>query len=408
MATATYTVAADLGPVQVTVAERGTGRPFLLLHGGAGPQSVEAFAGMLAKSGARVLVPVHPGFGGTPRPEYLGSMHGLALTYLRLLDDLDLTGVTVIGNSIGGWIAAEMAIHASPRIGGVVLADAGGLQLDDHPAADFFSLTPDQVTEMAYYRPDKFRVDVATLTDQQKAAMAGNRAVLQDYTAQGMTDPGLLGQLGEVRVATLVVWGAADRIYPPEHGEAFAKAIPGARLVVIPEAGHLPQLEAPEALLEAVLDFTRMTEIRITGPADGEVALSGPITLRIMEDGRTTSHRLGLAEIVLAPHTDGPPQHRHTEHDEGFYVVSGTVRFTSGPTSFDAPARTLVMVPPGAAHSFANPGDAPSVMLNTFTPDRYIGYFRELRDQVAAGLPPSAELVARTMARYGTEPATPQ
>jgi pimeloyl-ACP methyl ester carboxylesterase/mannose-6-phosphate isomerase-like protein (cupin superfamily) len=409
MTTATYSVVADgLGPVPVTVTERGAGHPFLLLHGGAGPQSVEAFAGMLAKSGARVLVPVHPGFGGTPRPEYLHTMRGLALTYLRLLDDLELTGVTVIGNSIGGWIAAEMAIHASPRIAGVVLADAGGLQLDDHPGADFFSLTPDQVTELAYYRPDNFRIDVATLPDQQKAAMAGNRAALQDYTGQGMTDPGLLGQLGEVPVPTLVVWGEADRIYPPEHGEAFAKAIPGARLVIIPEAGHLPQLEAPEALLAAVLDFTRMTEIRVTGPADGEVALSGPITLRILEDGGTTSHRLGLAEIVLAPHTDGPPQHRHAEHDEGFYVVSGTVRFSSGPTSFDAPARTLVMVPPGAAHSFANPGDDPAVMLNTFTPDLYIGYFRELRDQTAAGRPPSAELVARTMARYGTEPATPK
>jgi pimeloyl-ACP methyl ester carboxylesterase/mannose-6-phosphate isomerase-like protein (cupin superfamily) len=407
MTTATYAVATEPGPVQVTVTEYGEGRPFVLLHGGAGPQSVEGFAGMLAQSGARVLVPVHPGFGGTPRPECLHTMRGLALTYIRLLDDLDLTGVTVIGNSVGGWIAAEMAIHATPRIAGVVLADAGGLQLDEHPAADFFSLTPDEVADRAYYRPDRFRVDIGTLTDQQKAAMAGNRAALQDYTSAGMTDPGLLGQLGQVRVPTLVIWGAADRIYPPEHGEAFAKAIPGARLVTIPEAGHLPQLEAPEALLGAVLDFTRMTQIRITGPADGEVALSGPVTLRIVEDGGTTSHRLGLAEIMLAPHTDGPPQHRHAEHDEGFYVVSGTVRFSSGLTSFDAPARTLVMVPPGAAHGFANPGDAPAVMLNTFTPDLYVGYFRELRDQVAAGRPPSAELIARTMARYGTEPATP-
>ena len=73
----------------------------------------------------------------------------------------------------------------------------------------------------------------------------------------GLTDPSLLGRLGSVRVPVLVVWGAADRIYPPEHGEAFAKAIPGARLVVLDEAGHLPQLEAPSALLAAVLDFAR-------------------------------------------------------------------------------------------------------------------------------------------------------
>jgi len=184
-------------------------------------------------------------------------MRGLALAYTYLLDELDLTGVTVIGNSVGGWIAAEMAIHASPRVSRVVLVDAGGLEVAGHPAADFFSLTPDQVTEMAYHQPDRFRVDVSALPEQAKAAIAGNRAALQAYTAQGMTDPSLLGQLSSVRVPVLVVWGAADRIYPPEHGEAFAKAIPGAQLVVLDEAGHLPQLEVPTALLAAVLDFTR-------------------------------------------------------------------------------------------------------------------------------------------------------
>jgi pimeloyl-ACP methyl ester carboxylesterase len=254
----TYTVQpAPLGPVQVEVTEYGEGRPVLLLHGGAGPQSVTGFAELLAATGSRVIVPVHPGFGGTTRPEHLHSMRGLALTYARLLDELDLAGVTVIGNSIGGWIAAEMAIHAGPRISGVVLVDAGGLQVEDHPGADFFSLTPDQVTDMAYYEPARFRVDFAALPDQAKAAIAGNQAALRAYTAGGMTDPSLLGQLGSVRVPVLVVWGAADRIYPPEHGEAFVKAIPGARLVVLDKAGHLPQLEAPSALLAAVQEFTR-------------------------------------------------------------------------------------------------------------------------------------------------------
>jgi pimeloyl-ACP methyl ester carboxylesterase len=254
----TYTVqAARLGPVRVDVTEYGAGQPFLLLHGGAGPQSVAGFGEMLAATGSRVIVPVHPGFGGTARPEYLHSIRDLALTYVHLLDEMDLTGVTVIGNSVGGWIAAEMAIHASARISRVVLVDAGGLQLEDHPGADFFSLTPDQVTDMAYYQPDKFRVDFAALPDQAKAAIAGNQAALRAYTAEGMTDPSLLGQLSEVRVPVLVVWGAADRIYPPEHGEAFAKAIPDARLVVVDKAGHLPQLEEPSALLAAVLDFAR-------------------------------------------------------------------------------------------------------------------------------------------------------
>ena len=90
-----------------------------------------------------------------------------------------------------------------------------------------------------------------------------------------------------------------------------------------------------------------------------------------------------MGEIVVAPHTDGPPQHRHAQHDEGFYVVAGTVRFTRGETSYDAPTGTLVMVPPGAPHTFANPGDEPAVMLNTFTPDLYVQYFRDIRDLIA-------------------------
>jgi mannose-6-phosphate isomerase-like protein (cupin superfamily) len=150
-----------------------------------------------------------------------------------------------------------------------------------------------------------------------------------------------------------------------------------------------------------------VTGISVVGLADGEQVLTGPASVRIIEDGSTTSGRLGMAEIVLAPHAGGPPQHRHARHDEGFYVVSGTVRFTSGERSFDATARTLVMVPPGAPHTFANPGDEPAVILNTFTPDLYVQYFRDVRALVSAGQPASAEQLAEVMARYATEPVHP-
>src|SRR3984885_7018678 len=149
-----------------------------------------------------------------------------------------------------------------------------------------------------------------------------------------------------------------------------------------------------------------MAEISVVGPEAGEPTLSGPASVRIIEDGSTTSGRLGMAEIVVAPPAAGPPQHRHRQHDEGFYVVSGTVRFTSGEKSFDAPPRTLVMVPPGSPHTFANQGEEPAVILNTFTPDLYVQYFRDLREMTADGQPPSAELITDLMTRYATEPAT--
>jgi mannose-6-phosphate isomerase-like protein (cupin superfamily) len=149
-----------------------------------------------------------------------------------------------------------------------------------------------------------------------------------------------------------------------------------------------------------------MPDVLIVGPGDGDVVISGPTQMRILEDGSHTAHRLGLGEITIAPHTDGPPQHRHAQHDEGFYVLSGTVRFTVGAAAHDVGAGTLVMVPPGAPHTFANPGDVPAVILNTFTPDLYVQYFRDLRDMIAAGHPLSPGVITDVMARYATTPAT--
>ncbi|MEU9452269.1 cupin domain-containing protein [Streptomyces sp. NPDC048277] len=145
--------------------------------------------------------------------------------------------------------------------------------------------------------------------------------------------------------------------------------------------------------------------VAIVGPDDGEVLMLGTTRMRVLEDGRTTGHRLGLAESVLAPHTPGPPQHRHARHDEGFYVISGSVRFTVGEESYDVMAGTLVMVPPGAPHTFANVTGEPAVMLSTFTPDLYVQYFRDLRDMFATGRPPTPGESAEVMSRYATEPA---
>ena len=127
--------------------------------------------------------------------------------------------------------------------------------------------------------------------------------------------------------------------------------------------------------------------VSVVGPGDGETIVLGTTRMRVLEDGSHTGHRLAIAESVLAPHTQGPPQHRHAQHDEGFYILSGTVRFTVGDEDHDATTGTLVMVPPGTPHTFANLTDEPAVMLNTFTPDLYVQYFRDLqeRDRRAAG-----------------------
>jgi pimeloyl-ACP methyl ester carboxylesterase len=227
------------------------------------PAGAPPKAALVRVVAVRVLTPVNPGFGGTPRRERLDSVRKLAEVYRHLIDHLDLAGVTVVGSSIGGWIAAELTLAASDRIARLILLDAAGLDSAEHPITDFFSLTLDQVTELSWANPDAHRIDLSAMTDAQKAIMAGNRAALQGYSGPSMADPGLVTRLAGITVPTLVVWGEADRMTTPAYGKEYAAAIPGTEFHLLPGAGHLPQMETPEALLTLVEQFTG------TAPADG-------------------------------------------------------------------------------------------------------------------------------------------
>lgn len=252
-----------IGEVQVSFQDLGRGRPYLVLHGGAGPMSVEGFARTLSgRDGTRVILPTHPGFGGTPRPERLNTVRGLAEVYVALLDELDLHDVTLFGNSIGGWLAAEIALLASPRVHGLVLVDAGGIDVAGHPAAEVSTLTPDRLSALAYHDPARFRIDPTQQTEAQRTAMAANRSAMTVYAGRGKgSDPTLRERLRSITVPTLVLWGESDGIYDPEYGRAYAEAIPGSTFRLVPAAGHLPQLEAPQEVLRLLLAFPAIANL---------------------------------------------------------------------------------------------------------------------------------------------------
>jgi pimeloyl-ACP methyl ester carboxylesterase len=177
----TETVEIDGTRVEFILIDQGTGRTFLLLHGGGGAQSVAGFADLLASEHpARVLTPIHPGFNATTQPSQLNSARSLARVYAATLDQLDLTDVTVVGNSFGGWVAAELALLANRRISGVVLVNAVGLHLADHPIADLFALTMDEVADVAYYEPKKFRIDVVGHRRQDRRGRARTSVCRRD------------------------------------------------------------------------------------------------------------------------------------------------------------------------------------------------------------------------------------
>lgn len=242
----------------ISLRDVGEGHPVLLLHGGGGPLTVNGFAERFAadaESDVRVLAPVHPGFDCTIRPVWLDSIGQLARLYVRLLEELDLSEVTVVGNSIGGWIAAEMAILDPARVGGYVIVDSVGIEVPGQPMADFYSLTPAQVAQRAYHDPDRFGIDPTRLAPEAQRLMAENRDTLAVYAGSTMTDPTLARRLAAVSKPTLVVWGEADRIASSDYGVAFARAIPGAEFVLMRETGHLPQIETPDALIRIIREF---------------------------------------------------------------------------------------------------------------------------------------------------------
>lgn len=255
---ASYTLTLpEQGAVEITVSEHGEGKPYLLLHGGAGPQSVAGFAQLLAALG-RVYAPSHPGFAGTQRPEWLASIGGLAALYVALIEQLDLDHVTVVGSSIGGWIAAEMALRKSSRIDRIILIDAVGIVVEGQGVADIFSLSLPEIAALSYHNPAVFLIPSAAPSDEEKRIMGGNRAALAVYGGQPpMTDPTLAQRLGAVETPTLVLWGESDGVVSPAYGQAYAEAIPGATFQLLPSAGHMPQLETPDQVLAAIRSFAQ-------------------------------------------------------------------------------------------------------------------------------------------------------
>ncbi|GLZ49672.1 hypothetical protein Acsp06_58570 [Actinomycetospora sp. NBRC 106375] len=243
------------------VDDRGTGRPVLVLHGGGGPASVAGMSAMLADLGLRVLTPTIPGFEGTDRPAGLDSVPDLARTYRRLLDDLGLSDVTVVGSSVGGWVAAQMALeeraHGTRRVRDVVLINAVGIDVPGHPITDVSAVPLDRLADLSYHDPDRFRVDPALFSEERRAAMADDAAVFATYAGDPyMHDPALLGRLPEVGVPALVVWGESDGIVDVDYGRAYAAAL-GAEFVTVPEAGHLPFVERPDAMREVLAPVLR-------------------------------------------------------------------------------------------------------------------------------------------------------
>jgi pimeloyl-ACP methyl ester carboxylesterase len=255
----TSTVAVQDGAFQVELREEGAGPDVVWLHGEGGP-SWSPYHDALAQR-RRVLAPTHPGYGASTGGDALDDIHDAIYFYLDLLDGLELRQPALVGHGLGGMFAAELAAVQPTRFSHLVLLDPFGLWLPEAPTLDYFVLPPAELAEALYRdRGSAAAQATAKAPEGQEALIAYMLERAQSMAAAArylwpIPDRGLSKRLHRVRAPTLIVWGQSDRVVPVAYGAEWQRRIPGSRLVVREDAGHMPHVEQPEALAELTIAF---------------------------------------------------------------------------------------------------------------------------------------------------------
>jgi pimeloyl-ACP methyl ester carboxylesterase len=243
---------------RIDMIERGAGPPLLFLHPENGIDPSIGAVAELAKT-ARVIAPTHPGFGGSDLPNGMRSVDDLSYFYLDLLDQLDLRDVTVVGVSLGAWIAAEIAVKSTARLSRLVMANAVGIKVGDRETRDIvdvFSLTDPEYLDLVYCDPNIGKRDYKALPDAEVLAAARAREATARFAwSPYFHNPRLMNRLHRIRIPTLFLWGTHDRMLSEAYGRAYCAAIPRARFEAIDRAGHFPHEEKPQVFAERVMNF---------------------------------------------------------------------------------------------------------------------------------------------------------
>jgi pimeloyl-ACP methyl ester carboxylesterase len=247
-----------IGDADVELFSGGSGEPLLFLHSAQGFHPSQPYVARLCAS-RKVYAPSHPGFGRSSLPDWLDSVDDIAHIYLELLDRLGLKQVDIVGCSLGGWIAADLASKVPERVRRLVLVGPVGVKtgpVDQLDVPDIFAMTPDAVQRLMWHDPAKAGMDFAAMSDEELTVLARNRESLALLSWEPyMHSAKLRHRLHRVKVPTLLMRGASDRLVRADYLDRYAALFPNASQMVIEEAGHAPQVEQPVVFANAVLSF---------------------------------------------------------------------------------------------------------------------------------------------------------
>jgi pimeloyl-ACP methyl ester carboxylesterase len=252
----------DINGCATEVRRGGNGETLLFLHGAGGISAWTPYLDALAER-YDVIAPSHPGFGNSDNPEWLDNISDMAYFYLDFMEQLDLTDVHLVGNSLGGWIASEVAVRSTDRIKTLTLVSAAGVNVVGVPMGDIFMWSNEEAARKMFFNQEMAEARIAAaadLTEEQKDVQ------LKNYFTTGKLswnprfhNPDLIKWLHRVKVPTMLIWGESDNIFPPVYGEAYKEAITGSELRIIPECGHLPHQEKLDDFLAGVAANTSKT-----------------------------------------------------------------------------------------------------------------------------------------------------
>jgi pimeloyl-ACP methyl ester carboxylesterase len=238
--------------------EDGAGAPLLFLHSGQGFVPTAPYVAKLAGK-RRVIAPSHPGFGRSGLPDWLDTPDDIAHIYLEFMDRIGLDKVDLVGASIGGWIAAEMASKAPERFKKLVLVAPVGVKtgpVDKLDVPDIFAMPQEKVNALLFHEPEKFKFDPTNLSDEQLTIVARNRETLALLVWEPwMHNPKLKHRLHRAKMPTLFLRGESDGLVTNDYLERYAALVPGARIETVAKAGHAVQAEQPDAFAAKVLGF---------------------------------------------------------------------------------------------------------------------------------------------------------